>query len=129
MVCVRIRRWHKGYGILSQRDISLCGHGNLELLKPHSTMHDENKRAATLPMQVTLWRPQETGSFEQISSWIAKRPTESSNEMDEWEGFHLLASTRSYVIAECMHGGKFEPHAMLSLQEQTPAWSVNHDMT
>lgn len=92
-------------------------------------MHDENKRAATLPMQVTLWRPQETGSFEQISSWIAKRPTDSSNEMDEWEGFHLLASTRSYVIAECMYGGKFEPHAMLSLQEQTPAWSVNHDMT
>lgn len=68
-------------------------------------MHDENKRAATLPMQVTLWRPQETGSFEQISSWIAKRPTESSKEMDEWEGFHLLAAMRSYAIVECMYGG------------------------
>lgn len=46
-----------GYGILSQRGIkktSLCGHGNLELLKPNSMMHNENKWAVALPIQVTL---------------------------------------------------------------------------
>lgn len=60
-----------GYGILSQRGIkktSLCGHGNLELLKPNSMMHNKNKWAVALPIQVTLQLPQETGLFGQVST-------------------------------------------------------------